>query len=70
MEQYNDAHSNRRLEQTTELGFDLDLITGENESELKLTEKGIERCKQQNQNSPVADRYAVILFSITFHVSH
>jgi hypothetical protein len=48
VEQYNSAHPNRRLEQTTELEFDFGLITGENESELKLTEKGIERCRQQN----------------------
>lgn len=52
LEQYNGAHPNRRLEQTAELEFDLNLITGEHESVLKLTEKGIERCKQQVENTP------------------
>lgn len=44
-ELYNAAHPSQTLEQTTKLEFDLELITGDG-TELKLTQKGIERCKQ------------------------
>jgi hypothetical protein len=45
MHLFNAAHPNRRLEQTTELEFDLGLITG-NGTELRLTQKGLEHCKK------------------------
>jgi hypothetical protein len=45
MERYNAAHPTKRLEQTIELEFDYGLITGDG-TELRLTPKGIEKCKQ------------------------
>lgn len=48
MELYNAAHENRRIVQTIELQFDLDLISG-NGTELELTPKGKEKCKELHE---------------------